>query len=442
MTPIAGSSPGSVLVLYTKMLQEVIMKSTSRSKNQVNRHLVKSLGKVLGSDFKEAIQVGVRQYLQSLLLQIAEALMAGEVKELCGEEYERNPNRTFTRHGYQKGVVALPDGSKTAIEKPRARNVKTNSEAALETYNAFADKTFLDERALVLIGAGVSEREFERVLEKGLKKKGVSRSAISRRVIRSTLDSLKTFEERTWDKVRFVALLLDGVRIGKKMVVACVGVDLSGRKHVLAIQPGATENAIVCRDLIRKLIERGLNVDGNYLFVVDGSKALRAAVVERFGEEAVFQRCQEHKIRDVEGYLPVKDRLRFRLRIQGAYNIRSYREASKRLQSIRSDLSLLSEQAVRSFTEGLEDTLTLHKLGIWGGLRDSLKTTNIIESAFSILRRKTSNVTNWQDEPQINRWMAHGLMTAEQRFKRVQGHRTLTRLRKALEHCYSASQAL
>ncbi|MBX9671141.1 MAG: transposase [Candidatus Obscuribacterales bacterium] len=418
------------------------MKSTSRSNSEVNRHRVKALTKLLGSDFKEAIEVGVRQYLQTLLLQIAQSLMAGEIMELCGEEYERDPKRTFTRHGYQKGVIALPDGSKTAIERPRARNVKSRSEAVLETYNAFADKAFLDERTLALIGAGVSERALKRVLEKGLDRKGVSRSAVSRRVIRSTLDSLKVFEERTWDKVRFVALLFDGVSVGNRMVVACVGIDLSGRKHVLGIQPGATENAIVCRDLIRKLVDRGLDVDGNYLFVLDGSKALRAAIVERFGKEVIVQRCQEHKIRDVEAYLPVKDRHKFRLRIQGAYNTRSYREASKRLQAIRSDLSLLSEQAVRSFIEGLEDTLTLHKLGIWGGLRDSLKTTNIIESAFSTLRRKTSNVTSWQDEPQINRWMAHGLMAAEQRFKRVPGHRTLTRLRKALEHCYSAQQVL
>lgn len=441
MTPIAGSSPGSVLVLNKKMLQEVIMKSTSRSKAPVNRKSVSDLAELLGGDIKEAIRVGVREYLQTLLLQVAEALMAGEVSELCGPRYERNAERSHVRHGFQKGVIIGSDGAKIQVERPRARTTKTHREAALKTYEALNDREVLDERVLALISAGVSERQFANVLERGLKKKGVSRSTVSRSVVRSTLESVRVFQNRTWEKHRFVALLFDGVRLGRSLVVTCVGVDLSGRKHVLGVQPGATESEIVCRDLIRNLVEKGLNVDGNYLFIVDGSKALRKAIEERFGKEAVVQRCQEHKIRDVLAYLPYPERDRFRSRMQGAYNIRSYDQASKRLQSIRSDLSLISGQAVSSFTEGLEDTLTLHKLRIWGGLRDALRTTNIIESAFASLRNKTRNVTNWQDEPQIDRWLAHGLLQAEQRFRRVPGHRTLTRLRRALNDCYSASQS-
>lgn len=416
------------------------MSSTTRSNKHVNRRATKSLSEIVGSDFKEALEMGVRTYLQRLLLHAAEALMDGEITELCGSKYERNPGREYSRHGYQQGVIAAFDGSKMSVERPRARNSKARSEAILETYQAFHDKAFLDERALALISAGLPERQFINIVEKGLKKSGVSRSAVSRRVVRSTQASLEHFESRTWDKHRFVALLFDGVRIGKCLVVACVGVDLGGHKHVLGIQPGATENAIVCRDLIRRLAERGLDLDGNYLFVVDGSKALRAAIIEHFGNEAVFQRCQEHKIRDVEAYLPFKERDRFRSRIQAAYNIRSYSEASKRLQSIRSDLSLISQQAVSSLTEGLEDTLALHKMGIWGGLRQSLRTTNIIESTFSALRTKVRNVSNWQDEPQIKRWLAEGLMRAEKRFKRVPGHRTLTRLRQKLKDLYAASQ--
>jgi putative transposase len=417
------------------------MSSTSRSRNQVNRRQVKALSEVLGTDFKEALRLGVREYLQSLLFDIAKALMAGEVSSLCGEPHERVPDRKHTRHGYQKGTTVTLDAAKTHIERPRVRNVQTNEETVLETYKAINNKAFLDERTLALVSAGLPERQFAAVLEKGLKRVGVSPSAISRRVIRSTQISLEQFEQRRWEKHRFVALLFDGVKVGRTMVVACIGVDLGGRKHVLAVHPGATESARVCRDLIRKLIDNGLDVDGNYLFVVDGSKALRSAIQDRFGKEAVFQRCQEHKIRDVESYLPYKERDRIRSRMQSAYNNRSLGEASKRLQDVRFDLSLLSDQAVKSLTEGLDDTLTLHRLGIWGGLRDSLRTTNIIESAFSTLRKKTKNITNWQDEPQVNRWMAHGLMEAEKKFRKVQGRRTLTRLRRKLEERYSASQS-
>ncbi len=416
------------------------MKSTSRSRDQVNRKAVKDFSDVIGGDFKEAIRIGVHQYLQDLLLQLVEALMSGEMDEICGPRYQRNPDRTHTRHGFQQGQIVNSNGSKERIEKPRARRIDTNTEAVLTTYEAFNDRAVLDERALSMISAGVSERQFQNILGKGLSKNGASRSTVSRSVIASTMAALKEFEERRWERTNFVALLFDGVKVGRTMVVACVGVDLGGSKHILGIQPGATENAVVCRDLIRNLIDRGLNPDGHYLFVVDGSKALRAAIKERFGNEAVFQRCQEHKIRDVEGYLSFKDKKRIRSKMTAAYNTRSYQAASQKLQSIRGELSVISEKALNSLTEGLEDTLTLHRLKIWGGLRDSLRTTNIIESAFASLRKRTSNITNWQEEAQIERWMAHCLLKIEERFRRVPGHRSLTRLRRSLKEVYSAKQ--
>jgi putative transposase len=414
------------------------MSSTPRSRNHVNRQPVNELAKLVGNDHEEALRKGIHIYLQEIFLDIAKALMAGEVKDLCGDMHERVSDRTFTRHGFQEGLVSTMDGAKVNIERPRVRNVKTNQEASLETYAALNDRDLLDERALALISAGVSERQFIKVLQKGIKKKGVSASSISRRVLRSAAVAMAEFEQRRWNKHKFIALFFDGVRMGQYLVVACVGVDLSGRKHVLAIQPGATENERVCRDLIRNLIDKGLDVDGQYLFIVDGSKGLRAAIREKFGKEAVFQRCQEHKIRDVEAYLPFKEREKIRSKMQAAYNCRTYQEASERLQEVRSSLAIFSEQAVRSITEGLEDSLTLHKLGIWGGLKSALRTTNIIESTFSTLRRRTRNVSNWQDESQIQRWMAQGLMDAESRFRKVPGRRSLTRLRQKLGEKYKA----
>jgi putative transposase len=417
------------------------MRST-RSNDSVKTQQITNLTKILGDDHAMAIQQGVQEYLRDICLAVLNALMEGELTELCGRRYERLPEREYVRHGYQKGSVSVLGGAKEPIEKPRARNIRAGTEAALKTYKAFSDQQILDERAVAMIGAGVSMRQYQNVLEKSLRKRGVSASSVSRRVIRSSHAALQLFESRRWDKTSFVALIFDGVRVGNHMVVCCVGVDLSGRKHILGVHPGATESAIVCRDLIRKLIDKGLDVDGNYLFVVDGSKALRSAISERFGKEAVFQRCQEHKIRDVQAYLPFKERQQVRSQLLAAYNTRSYKQASERLQKMRIKLAGISEQANRSLIDGLEDTLTLHRLGVWGGLKDSLRTTNIIESTFASLRRKTSNVSNWQDEDQVNRWMAQGLLQIEQRYRPVQGHRTLTKLKANLKKKYNASHSL
>jgi len=380
---------------------------------------------------------GVKEYLERRCLEFIEDVIRVEVESLCGLRYEHDPERAHTRYGYQPGLVTALQGGKQPINKPRVRNVQTGKEAVLRTYQAFRDNRLIDEHTIALIDAGVSTRQLKNTFKKTLRKRGISASAVSQRIIKSTELAHKHFSERRWDQVRFVALLLDGVRFGDSLVLACVGVDLSGGKHVLGVHPGGSEQEIVCTKFLRKLIDRGLDPDGNYLFVVDGSKGLRNAIQNCFGREALLQRCQQHKIEDVLGHLPFKERERTRAQLQAAYNTRSYVQASERLQNIRSKLSRY-EQAKNSLTEGLEDTLTLHKLGIWGGLKDALRTTNIIESTFSTLRRKTRNVTNWQNEEQVNRWIAQGLLKVEQGYRRVPGYRTLTRLRSKLDAHYTA----
>jgi transposase-like protein len=216
-------------------------------------------------------------------------------------------------------------------------------------------------------------------------------------------------------------------------VIACIGIDTNGRKHVLGLRVGATENEIVCRDLIRDLIERGLNSSTPYLFVVDGSKALIAAIRAAFGQDAAIQRCQEHKIRDVQGYLPVRLRAEFRDKLQAAYNQRSESAALKRLDRIRLELSLISDNAVNALTEGMTETVTLHRLGITGLLRQSLRTTNIIESAFSSVRRYMGRVSNFRDEAQRELWITRSLLEAEKHFRSLRGSRQLRKLRVSLE---------
>jgi len=280
---------------------------------------------------------------------------------------------------------------------------------------------------------GVSARQYEKILCRGLEAKGVRRSAISRKAIRATKPTVEQFRRRSLSEYDLVVLIFDGVNVGKRQVITCIGIDINGRKHVLGLRLGATENDIVCRDLIRDLIERGLSSRKQYLFVVDGSKALIGAIRAAFGQDATIQRCQEHKIRDVQGYLPVKLRQEYREKLQAAYNERSESRALKRLAQIRLELSLISENAVNALTEGMLETLTLHRLDITGLLRRSLRTTNIIESAFSSVRRYMGRVSKFSDEAQRELWVIRSLLEAERHFRVLRGCRQLRKLRVSLE---------
>jgi putative transposase len=408
------------------------MARSSRAAKQVNNIPAQDLQAMLGQDFENAIRTGVNQYLADLGLAIVQALMQGEVDNLCGLMNSRKTQGEAVRWGTQQGVVQVR-GAKEHIQRPRVRTKDGKHEIDLETYSAFNKKSVLSQEMLVAVGAGVSTRQYQSIVSKQLRKHGVSRSAVSRRVIEQSTHALEVFRARRWERNNFVALLLDGVRIGKQMVIAAVGVDRSGYKHVLGWRIGSTENEVVCRDLIRQLIDAGLKPDNDYLFVIDGSKALLQAIRSAFGINSQIQRCQEHKIRDVEGYLPFKYRASFRSKLQTAFNETTYKKASDRLQKVRSELLNISASAATSLTEGLEHTLTLHRLSIHGGVRDSLRTTNIIESAFSRLRQHTRNVNSWSDAEQVNRWLALGLAKVEKGFRRLAGYRQLAKLNKKVK---------
>lgn len=413
------------------------MPRSTRIDGSVNSLSLEELKTVLGPHYPDVIRQGCAEAFAELSRLVAEVLIQGEVDDLCGPKHSRKSNGEAVRWGSQPGAITV-QGVKEPINKPRVRTADGSHEIDLETYAAFSKKDPLRAEALARIGGGVSVRQFKRTVRKELRYHGISSSTISRRVIESTKAILDQFLARRWDNYNFVAILIDGVHVGKAHVIAAVGVDRSGHKHILGWKVGTTESAIACRDLLRTLAESGLNLDKNYLFVLDGSKALKLAVQERFGANVQIQRCQEHKIRDVEGYLPVRVRKRFRLLIQAAYNEKTYTAASERLQKIRLQLLSVSEPAASSLTEGLEHTLTLHRLGIHGGVRHSLRTTNIIESAFSILRRRIKDVSSWSDSAQIERWLAFGLTKAEASFRRLPGFRQLNKLQRKLN---SASQS-
>jgi transposase-like protein len=243
---------------------------------------------------------------------------------------------------------------------------------------------------------------------------------------------VEEFRKQKLDHLDLVVLLLDGINVGKRQMIACLGIDINGRKHVLGLRLGATENDIVCRDLIRDLVERGVDPQKKYLFVIDGSRALANSIRAAFGQDTAIQRCQEHKIRDVQGYVPVKRRAEVRKKLQAAYNEPTEKAAFKRLEKLRLELSLVSESASNALTEGLYETLTVHRLGLTGYLRASLRTTNIMESVFSAVRRYMGHTCRFRKEENIELWVTRSILEAERHLRPVKGHRQLRRLRQTL----------
>jgi putative transposase len=391
---------------------------------------------VLKPDIKSIVRDGVDAYVGNGTRFLLELLMHAEARELCGRVHSRSDSRKVVRWGTERGTAVM-DGAKREVERPRVRVkrffAQGPGEIQLETYKAMNRTELLDGPLVATILSGVSARQYANIVLRGLEAKGVKKSAVSRKAIAASKPSVEQFRKSSLKEHDLVVLIFDGVHVGKRQVIACIGIDKNGRKHALGLRVGATENDIVCRDLIRDLVERGLSTETPYLFVVDGSKALIGAIRAAFGPEVAIQRCQEHKIRDVQGYLPVGLRAEFREKLQAAYNQKSLRRAYERLSKIRLELSLLSENAANALTEGMQETLTLHRLEITGLLRKSLRTTNIIESAFSSVRRHMGRVSNFQDEFQRELWITRSLLEAQRHFRALRGYRQLRKLRANLE---------
>jgi len=413
--------------------------STPNSKNvkAMTRKQREKLLDALQPQLKTVVRDGIDQYIGESTKLMLQLLMLAEAQELCGKPYERSGKRQMVRWGEEKKGTAVISGVKTSIARPRVRMNRglevESQEVHLETYKAMNRADLLDGPLVAAIMSGVSARRYASIVARGLEAKGIKRNTVSRRAIAATKPTVDEFIHRSLAEHDFIVILIDGVHVAHRQVVCAIGIDNNGRKHVLGIKVGATENEIVCRDLIRDLIERGVSSGKRYLFVIDGSRALARAIRAAFGQNTQIQRCQEHKIRDVQGYLPVKMRQEYRDKMQAAYNERTERKAYARLMRIRFELSLISENAVNSLTEGLAETLTLHRLNIVGMLRQSLRTTNIIESAFSSVRRYMGRVTMFHDEAQRELWVMRSLIEAERHFRPLRGSRQLAKLRAALE---------
>jgi transposase-like protein len=279
---------------------------------------------------------------------------------------------------------------------------------------------------------GLSTREYERCAEAVPEAFGLSASTVSRRFKRATARKLRELTERRLETYDLVALLLDGKTFAEDEMVAAVGVTITGEKVLLGFVQTATENRKVCAAFLRELVERGLRVDLGVLVVTDGAKGLHAAVREVFGAAGVLQRCQWHKRENVLNYLPDRHRPAFRRKLQAAYEQPTYEAAKRALGKIRAELVLLNASAAASLDEGLEETLTLHRLGVFSELGTSLKTTNALESIHARVESRLAKVDHWRNSEQKQRWLATALLDLEPRLRRIKNFRALPQLREAL----------
>ncbi|HLE36546.1 MAG TPA: transposase [Candidatus Acidoferrales bacterium] len=378
-------------------------------------------------------RVELIQALIPLGLEAVGEVLQQEVAALTGQRYQRGGGQPgYARWGSQRGSVYLAD-HKVAIEVPRVRDRGRDQEVPLAAYQSLREPRRADEAALQKVLKGLSCRDYESCVEPVAQTFGLKASSLSRRFKRASARKLSELMERDLSVYDVVAIFLDGKRFGEDEMVIALGITLEGKKVILGFVQTATENEAVCSAFLRGLVERGLKVDSGLLCIIDGAKGLRKAVDKVLGGKAAVQRCQWHKRENVVGYLPAGEQATFRRKLQGAYEQPTYVKAKAALSRVRSELTRLNTSAVGSLDEGLEETLTLHRLGLFKELGRSFKTTNCLENLNGLVAQRTDKVDCWRNSDQKQRWLATALLDIEPRLRLVCGNKQMIRLRTALQ---------
>jgi transposase-like protein len=364
---------------------------------------------------------------------LAEEILEEDVEALAGERHSRNcpSGKSLQRWGYNPGSIRI-DGEKVPIEIPRLRDKNTEEEHTLESYQAMKEAEVGQELTDSIL-LGLSQGDYGRVASQFVDGFGLSQSSVSRRFQKRAQKALEEFESRSLEEENFLALWLDGKHVAGEQMIICMGVTEAGYKKVLGFTQATTERHEPIVELLRGLLDRGLSFEEGILCVVDGGKGLRKAIGEVFGKRAEIQRCQWHKRENVVSYLPKADQKKWRKKLQRAYREPTYEAAKERLTGLHAELQQINRNAANSLMEGLEETLTLHRLGLFEELGRSLKTTNCIENLNEQVESYTSNVKRWHHSPQRHRWMALSLLEAESRMRRLTGYKDLPKLKQALK---------
>ena len=373
-------------------------------------------------------------------LRAVEAALVAEVTALAGPRYARDDDRpAVVRWGAQPGSIYLAD-QKLAITVPRVRDRAAACEVPLTTYAALQTPRAQDVGLFRKVLGGLSCREYEAAAEAVPEAFGLAKSSVSRRFIRASAQELRRLQERRLDDADWLVLVLDGKTFAGDQLVVALGVTATGEKRILGLVQTASENKRAIAAFLRELGERGFPLERQLLVVLDGAKGLRSAVREVFGEVPV-QRCQWHKRENVVSYLAKQDQPRWRRKLQAAYGHATHGDAKRALDRLYHELRVVNESAAASLAEGLDETLTLHRLAVFTELGISLKTTNLIESVMARLEAKTRRVSRWRTSDQKLRWCASALWATERQFRRIKNYQHLPLLAQALRRTLSPTKS-
>src|SRR3954465_6048154 len=382
--------------------------------------VLEALGELAGAA-KEgllALSVGVG-------LGVLHRLMEGEVDTVVGPKGRHIAGRTAVRHGHEDGEVTL-GGRRVPVSRPRARTADGEHEVELETYAHFAARDRLSDVMFERMLAGVATRRYARTGEPVGEEideiaRSTSKSAVSREFVSRTRESLIELMSRPLGDLRLTVLMLDGIELKGRCCVVALGIDTDGVKHPLGLWDGSTENTTVASTLLANLVERGLDVEQGVRGGPGGAKALRKAGRDVLGVPPPVQRCVRHKERNVLGHLPERDQPLVRRRLRQAWALDDHDRALEQLRVLADELARTHPGAAASLREGMQETLTVTRLGVRGRLKRTLASTNPCESMIETVRRVARNVRHWPSGDMCLRWTAAGMLQAESQFRKIIG---------------------
>ena len=377
------------------------------------------------ADIAERLRNGVDHMLFEAELQLLQLIMEDEVSWLTGARYRHHDGHTMARWGTARGSVIV-HGQKVPLHRPRIRG--GNGDVKLGSYELFRREEEMQRRVWSRVMRGLTMRGYDPVIRERERAFGLSKSAISDRFVLASTEQVQRLLKRDLSKLNLCVLMVDGVEYCSEHFVVALGIDQTGGKTILGFHQGATENQQICDQLFDELVRRGLNLKQNFMAVVDGGRAVRASIKKHCGERVLVQRCQLHKRRNIIEHFTDDQQNHWDRKLANAYDLFGYQDAKRALNQIHRELMDVNPSAARSLEEGLEETLTVHRLGVPAELRRALRTTNPIESAFSRVRTVCQNVKRWRDGNQRERWISSGLIFAEQKFRRIVGCQAMPKL--------------
>jgi len=388
------------------------------------------------TDIAGAARDGLMAMSVAAGMAVMAAMFEAEITEACGPKGKHDANRAAVRHGPGRGSVTL-GGRRVAVDRPRARTTDGH-EVPLGSYEHFAAEDMLTQVVMERMLAGVATRRHARTAEPVGEKvsgteKSTSKSAISRRFVRQTETALGQLMARDLTDLDIKVLMLDGEHMAERCVVVALAITADGTKVPVGLWDGSTENKTVVRALLADLVERGLGFDDGLLVVLDGAKALSAAVREVFGAKALIQRCTLHKRRNIAEHLPDKEQAWVDAKLVKAFGHPDPEQGLRNAKSLATQLDKNYPGAAASLREGLQEMFTVARLGVDGRLAKTLTTSNPVESMISIARATNRNVTRWRDGQMVLRWTAAGMLNAERSFRRIKGYKQMPQLVAALE---------